>query len=98
MTEDAFIILPFEGKPKPPAKAEPPQEHGRYFCNLPTAQKARVRRTQAGLYFYEPIFNEEGETGRWRVGKSELHNEFTISEFDNKDEARSYLLKLLGKT
>ena len=91
MTYEAFVILPTAPattpQPEPPAEVEPPQHRGKTFDDLSPTQKSRLLRYEVKPFFYEPVYDENGETGTWRVGKAELHNEITISEFDKEDEA-----------
>jgi hypothetical protein len=93
--DDIIIIWPtsrVKPKPKPLIAAEP----GRTFDDLSPAQKARVARRQNGPFFLEPIFGDNGATGRWRLGREIASLERTIGEYDNKQEAMTCFQRLVN--
>jgi hypothetical protein len=91
MADDAFVIIETTPKPKPKPVAKPKpvivEESGRTLADLTPQQQVRVRRSQSGPFFVEPIYIISGPTGRWRVGREIGSEEQTIAEFVDKIEA-----------
>jgi hypothetical protein len=100
MANDAFVIYELPSSaPKPDTKPRPliVEELGRAFADLSPAQKARTTRSQIGPFFFEPAYNANGSTGRWRVGRELGSSEQTIGECDNKTEAMSCFTRYVNE-
>lgn len=97
MTDDGFVIIETAPRPKPRAKPKPliAADQGRTFADLSNEQKARVNRRQQGPIFCEPTYDNNGPTGRWRVGRIIGSTEETTSEAGNKDEAMEIFRRLV---
>jgi hypothetical protein len=95
MSDDDIIII--EPTPKPTVISKPQPliatDPGRTYGEMTPQQKARVRRSQNGPFFFEPIFGQFGPTRQWRVGRVIGSEERTIAEFDNKEQAMSCFAK-----
>lgn len=93
MTEDAFIILEPTTKPKPSVQPKPliVAPTGRTMADLSPAQKSRAYRRQDGPFYMEPVYNEAGPTGSWRIGVSVAADERIISDDLEETEAIEWL-------
>ena len=99
MTEDGFLVIETDFKPKPVAKPEPviSAQPGRTIADLSPTQMARTVRSQIGPFFVEPIYAISGPTGRWKVGREIGSVEQTIAEFDNRADAMECFRRQVAK-
>ena len=92
---DGFIIFDFKPAipmtattPEPETKAPPPRK-------LTPDQISRTLRSAATPFYAEPVYDDLGCTGRWRVGRELGATERILAEYSDESEARDCLRRLV---